>query len=153
VAEYGNYRIQILNSNGQFVRKFGSKGNKNGQMNAPIGVGLLSNGNIVVVEHGGNRLQIFDSQGNLFGLWVQGSLANHIISLLILMTTSWWLIRATIASRYSTRMATTSSQLELGSSQFQPVFAWIVREGSLWRNLVPKSPSFSGFVAVDPFWS
>jgi len=32
-------------------------------MKGPIGVGLLSNGNIVVGEFGGKRLQIFDSQG------------------------------------------------------------------------------------------
>ena len=46
------------------MRKFGSWGAKNGQMYGPIGVGLLSNENIVVSEYEGNRLQIFDSQGN-----------------------------------------------------------------------------------------
>ena len=43
---------------------FGSNGNGNGQLNGPSGVGLLSNGNIVIAEHGWDRLQIFDSQGN-----------------------------------------------------------------------------------------
>jgi len=33
-------------------------------MDYPFGIGLLSNGNIVVSEYGGNRLQILDSQGN-----------------------------------------------------------------------------------------
>jgi len=56
--------FRFSNSQGQFVRKFGSWGTENGQMNTPISVGLLSNGNIVVSEYGGKRLQIFDAQGN-----------------------------------------------------------------------------------------
>ena len=64
VADSDNNRIQIFNSEGQFVMKFGSFGRGKGQMTHTIGVGLLSNGNIVVAEFGGNRLQIFDSQGN-----------------------------------------------------------------------------------------
>jgi len=64
VADSDNNRIQIFNSEGQFVMKFGSFGRGKGQMTHTIGVGLLSNGNIVVAEFGGNRLQIFDSRGN-----------------------------------------------------------------------------------------
>ena len=70
VADNRNHRIQIFNSQGQFVRKFGSEGYENGLMNFPTGVGLLSNGNMVVGENGNplifvntyNRLQILDSQ-------------------------------------------------------------------------------------------
>ena len=64
MAGIGNHRIQIFNSQGQFVRKFGSEGEGNGQMKYPSGAGVLSNGNIVVSEIRSNRLQIFDSQGN-----------------------------------------------------------------------------------------
>jgi len=64
VADYDNDRIQIFNSQGQFVRKFGFYGKRNDQMNGPVGVGLLSNGNIVVSDEGGHRLQIFDFEGN-----------------------------------------------------------------------------------------
>ena len=45
------------------MRKFGSKGEGNGQMKNPIGVGLLSNENVVVSENRAIRLQIFDHQG------------------------------------------------------------------------------------------
>jgi len=55
------FRFSILS---QFIRKFGLKGDGNGQMKDPCGVGLLSNGNIVVAEWGGNKLQIFDFEGN-----------------------------------------------------------------------------------------
>ena len=41
----------------------GSMGVENGQLNFPLGVGLLSNGIVVVSEWGGNRLQIFGSRG------------------------------------------------------------------------------------------
>ena len=51
MADRDNHRIQIFNSEGQFVRKFGSNGNGNGQMQRPIGFGLLSNGNIVVADY------------------------------------------------------------------------------------------------------
>ena len=48
-------------------------------MKNPFGVGLLSNANIVVSEYEGNRLQIFDPQGNfvrIVGWAVQDSLAS-----------------------------------------------------------------------------
>ena len=54
----------MFDRNGKFLFKFGSKGARNGQTKFPVGVGLLSNGNIVVSEDGGNRLQIGDSEGN-----------------------------------------------------------------------------------------
>ena len=63
MADYGNDRVQIFNSQGQFLRKFGSFGEGHGQIMSPVGVGLLSNGNIVVSEFEGHRLQIFDFQG------------------------------------------------------------------------------------------
>ena len=64
MVDANNNRIQIFNSQGLFRRKFGSEGDGNGEMNRPLGVGLLSNGNIVVSEQHGNRLQILDFQGN-----------------------------------------------------------------------------------------
>jgi len=54
----------------------------------PIGVGLLSNGNIVVAENGGNRLQIFDYQGNCVRIVGAGRSRIPGMSLLILMITS-----------------------------------------------------------------
>ena len=143
VADYGNHRIQIFNSQGQFVRRFGSEGAGNGQMNSPNGVGLLSNGNIVVCEQGGNRLQILILRAILFVLWVLGRSRIHIISLLILMT-SWWLISTTIAFKCSTRMAITSNPLEPGKFHTPLVFAWIMRE-ELLSAKVPRLKEFPSF--------
>ena len=59
------------------MRKIGSEGEGNGQMNCPIGVGLLSNGNIVVAENSGDRLQIFDPQGNFVRVVGAGQVNDH----------------------------------------------------------------------------
>jgi len=144
VTDAENNSIQIFNSNGQFVRKFGSEGEENGQMQSPIGVGLLSNGNIVVAEDN-NRVQIFDFEGNFVRMVGAGQVKHLAISLLILKTTSWWLIETAIAFRCSTKMAITSKPLELGSSHLLAVFAWIEREGLLSAKVVmaTESPSFS----------
>jgi len=64
VVELSNDRVSVFNSNRQFLRKFGSSGNGNGQLNYPIGIDLLSTGNIVVADHNNSRVSIFDSQGN-----------------------------------------------------------------------------------------
>jgi len=64
VAEINNNRVSVFDSNGQFLRKFGSHVNVNGQLDLPIVIGLLSNGNVVVVEHENSQVSIFDSQGN-----------------------------------------------------------------------------------------
>jgi len=79
-------------------------------------------------------------RASLFGLWVLGKSRIPAISLLTLMTTSWWLM-AIIAFKCSTRMATTLNPLERGSFLSPLVFAWIVREG-LFSVKVKEFPSF-----------
>ena len=64
MVESDNHRVSVFDSNGQFLRKFGSNGKGNGQLSNPYGIGLLSNGNIAVSERNDNRVSIFDSQGN-----------------------------------------------------------------------------------------
>jgi len=68
--------VSVFNSNGQFLRKFGSSGNGNGQLSSPCGIGLLSNGNIAVCENGNKRVSIFDSQGNFVRHVGAGQLSN-----------------------------------------------------------------------------
>jgi len=45
-------------------------------MKFPVGVGLLSNENIVVSENSGNRLQIFDFEGNFVRIVGAGQFKN-----------------------------------------------------------------------------
>jgi len=129
VADTENHRIQIFNSEGQFVRKFGSKGSGNGQMNRPLVLAFSRMETLWYLRIGAIGCKSLIFRGTLFGLWVLSKSSVLGISLLTLMTTSWWLITGTNAFKCSTRMATTSSRLEQGNFQALLTFAWIVREG------------------------
>jgi len=76
VADVNKDRIQIFNSQGQFMRKFGSIGSENGQIKNLLGIGLLSNGNIVVAENMGHLLPIFDPLGKFVRVVGAGQVKN-----------------------------------------------------------------------------
>lgn len=65
--------MQVFNQEGEFLLKFGSNGEGNGQFNAPTGVAVDSNGNIIVADWGNSRIQA-GSRANLFVRWDWGSL-------------------------------------------------------------------------------
>ena len=50
--------MQVFNSEGEFLLKFGSNGEGNGQFNAPTGVAVDANGNIIVADWGNSRIQV-----------------------------------------------------------------------------------------------
>ncbi len=54
--------MQIFDSSGDFLFSFGSNGEGNGQFNAPTGVAVDDQDNILVADWGNSRIQIFDSQ-------------------------------------------------------------------------------------------
>ncbi|NXA57610.1 TRIM3 protein, partial [Nothocercus julius] len=49
---------QVYNADGEFLFKFGSHGEGNGQFNAPTGVAVDANGNIIVADWGNSRIQV-----------------------------------------------------------------------------------------------
>lgn len=53
---------QVYNADGEFLFKFGSHGEGNGQFNAPTGVAVDSNGNIIVADWGNSRIQVSRAQ-------------------------------------------------------------------------------------------
>jgi len=60
----------------QFLSKFGTFGEGDGQFDFPIGLALDSSDNIYVTDSGNNRVQIFDSSGNFlskFGTFGEGN--------------------------------------------------------------------------------
>jgi len=57
-------KIQIFDSKGNIISKFGSKGNGNGQFNSPIGITTNSRGNFLVCDENNHRIQIFDPERN-----------------------------------------------------------------------------------------
>lgn len=51
----------MYSADGDFLFKFGSHGEGNGQFNAPTGVAVDSNGNIIVADWGNSRIQVRSS--------------------------------------------------------------------------------------------
>jgi hypothetical protein len=61
VADYANHRIQVLDKNGNFIRKFGSQGSAPGQINTPRDLAFLPDGTLIVADSA--YLHYFQSDG------------------------------------------------------------------------------------------
>ena len=64
VAPGNNFQIQILDSSGNFVTKFGDFGSEEGQFRNPTDIAVDSSKNIYITEQSNHRVQKFDSEGN-----------------------------------------------------------------------------------------
>ncbi|XP_031427561.1 tripartite motif-containing protein 3b isoform X1 [Clupea harengus] len=64
VTDFHNHSVKVYNADGEFLFKFGSHGEGNGQFNAPTGVAVDANGNIIVADWGNSRIQVFDCSGS-----------------------------------------------------------------------------------------
>ena len=66
VADQGNHRVQVFDSNGTFLRTFGHEGNNAGEFNSPTGIAIDKDRKIFVAERS-HRIQIFSWEGRLLG--------------------------------------------------------------------------------------
>ena len=81
VAGYFNHRVQIFNSNGNFLRSFGRHGNNQGEFNFPRGITFDKDGNIFVADTGNHRIQKFSGEGGYMGMFGgQGDLDSQLSS-------------------------------------------------------------------------
>ena len=71
VADVGNHRVQVLDKNGSFIRKFGEYGSAPGQLNNPHDIACLPDGRIVVGDY--NYLHYFQPDGAFLKRENQGS--------------------------------------------------------------------------------
>ncbi len=79
VTECWNHRVQIFNSNGNYLRSFGQKGNKAGEFIYPQGITFHKNGHIFVTDAGNDRIQIFSGEGEYVGMFGgKGSLDSQL---------------------------------------------------------------------------
>jgi DNA-binding beta-propeller fold protein YncE len=62
VADRGNHRVQIFDSEGNYKRQFGTEGKEDGQFDCPSGLASDAHGNLLVVDST-NQLQVFDPEG------------------------------------------------------------------------------------------
>ena len=65
VSDSLNFRIQVFDQEGNFVRTFGKGGDSPGYFSRPKGVAVDSDGNIYVVDALFDNVQIFNEQGEL----------------------------------------------------------------------------------------
>ena len=79
IADALNYRVQVFDSNGTFLRSFGHKGENAGEFKCPVGVAIDKDRNIFVADNGNNRVQIFSWEGRHLGSFGgEGSLDSQL---------------------------------------------------------------------------
>ena len=69
VADFGNARVQKLDSNGKFIRKWGKLGIEDHQFGALSGIAVDSSGNVYVTNKTNQRVQKFSSDGKFITKW------------------------------------------------------------------------------------
>ena len=60
---YINSRVAKYDKNGDWVKSFGTPGDKPGEFNTPHGIANDARGNIYVADRGNKRIQVFDPDG------------------------------------------------------------------------------------------
>ena len=69
VVDQLNYRVQVFDTNGNFLNQFGTPGNGDGQFFNPTGLGIDPSGNVYVADTGNQRVQKFTSAGVFITKW------------------------------------------------------------------------------------
>lgn len=65
VVDTGNFRVQIFDNEGNFIKSLGEVGDTPGSFARPKGIALDSEGHIYVVDAAFQNFQIFDFEGNI----------------------------------------------------------------------------------------
>lgn len=55
--------LQVFDSKGKFIRKFGSKGSGNGELLHPRGLFVYPDGSVMVADRDNNRVSLFSASG------------------------------------------------------------------------------------------
>ena len=79
VADQGNHRVQVFDSNGTFLRSFGRKGENDGEFKYPFGIAIDKDRKIFVADTNNHRIQILSWEGrHLDSFGGQGSLDSQL---------------------------------------------------------------------------
>ena len=79
VTDFNNHRVQIFNSDGNYLSSFGQQGNRTGEFKNPKGIAFHKNGNIFVADSGNDRVLTFSGEGEYVGSFGgRGSLDSHL---------------------------------------------------------------------------
>lgn len=71
IAQRSNGRIVVFNSEGEFLRTWGTKGSGPGELDCPHSIALDSQGRVFVGDRTNNRIQIFTPDGAFIAEWKQ----------------------------------------------------------------------------------
>jgi hypothetical protein len=63
VLDGGNHRVLIFNPQGKFIRKIGKKGGGPGELMTPVGLAVMSDGNVAVTDLGRPAVSLFRKDG------------------------------------------------------------------------------------------
>jgi sugar lactone lactonase YvrE len=66
---YGNARVHRFAPDGTLIRSWGEPGRQPGQFQIPHGIAVDEKNNVYVADRENSRIQIFDIDGNLKGIW------------------------------------------------------------------------------------
>ncbi|XP_068699582.1 E3 ubiquitin-protein ligase TRIM71-like [Montipora foliosa] len=69
IAVTSKHKIQIFNSEGNFVRSFGRNGSNPGEFNDPYGIAFDKDGNVSVADRSNHRIQIFTGEGRYISMF------------------------------------------------------------------------------------
>ena len=67
VSDQGNFCVKVFDQSGKFLYKFGKQGNQDGEFNKPYLMHLDPAHNLLVCDHGNNRVQQFSLDGRFTG--------------------------------------------------------------------------------------
>ena len=81
VADQGNHRVQVFDSNGTFLRSFGHQGVNAIEFKYPFGVAINKDRNIFVADKNNHRIQILSWEGRHLGSFGgKGSLDSQLLN-------------------------------------------------------------------------
>lgn len=69
VVDSGNYRVQIFDLRGRFLRACGTYGSAVGQLNRPVGIAADGQDNFYVADSANNRIQKYDAGCRTLAAW------------------------------------------------------------------------------------
>lgn len=76
VSDFGAYRVQVFDGEGNYLRSIGEHGNNYGEFSRNKGVAVDHSNIVYVVESAGDMVQMFNDEGRLL-MWFGGAKANQ----------------------------------------------------------------------------
>jgi sugar lactone lactonase YvrE len=69
VSDWGGDRINRFSLNGEFLSRWGERGDHGGKFKSPAGIALTPEGNLLVVDTGNRRIQLLTAEGAFLTSW------------------------------------------------------------------------------------